>query len=212
MVDTIITLNEEYQVLDVNETELKSFVKTGKITLDDPHSFLCGEIKTVKKLSETVTEVQFREGATDYTIRYTWSQIIQKESCIGYILVIEDYSKQQQMIEKLKLQKDELIGVQKDLLMYSRTSNLYAAEKERSRLLVEVQNDLGHQLVELSGYISSMMGTISEAETGHEVPDLNQLRDALSKSIEMARSNLQNIRETVRIYRSSYNEGKRSRT
>lgn len=206
-VDTIITLNNDKKVLGVNNTPLKPIIKEGIVDFENPSSFFIGEVKSYKEISKKVKEVVIDSGEQHITVRYSYNEIIKQKKSLGFVLVIEDYTKHEDMLVELERKKEELVMIKQDLLRYSRTTKILSAEKERNRLLIEVQNDLGHQLAELSKYI---LNTKELAyDLSKEKISVEELSQNISQGIQMAKKNLTNIRKTVRQYRSSYEDGNR---
>lgn len=210
MMDTIIIINEKKQILFINETELRKKINVDSLVdfNDLSKLFNLNQVSTIH-LSPEVEQINGLFKGQVISCKASYKSIKNKGSHVGYVVVIEDCSDLEVMIEELRDRKKNLSELENELSRYSRTSQELRVEKERNRLLVEVQNELGHHLAELTKYIGNTIDYVNHDALDNE-ENCDYLVDNIVQGISMARANLLKIRETVKIYRSSY-DGKEMR-
>lgn len=204
MVDTIIIVNNKKEILFINETELKHTINAfNLVDLNNlNHLFMLDDAKTLR-ISPNVEQVSGFVHGQAVSYKMSYKSIKNKDKHVGYVIVVEDCSQLETMIEELRNKKRNLTELEKELSMYNQTSQVLRAEKERNRLLIEVQNELGHHLAELTKYIGNTMDYTENGRIDHQA-NCENLVESIVQAITMARKNLSQIRETVKTYRSSY--------
>lgn len=209
MMDTIMILDEKNVILYVNETQIKSYFSLEKklefnllsIYVNQPNC-------TSKLLDDNQIQLCFQNPEVEQKVLIASRKVIyRKNKIVGYVINISDCTHLEAMIQEKEKQKNDLDGLKLELTKYSQTSKFLLAENQRNRLLVEVQNELGHYMAELAKHISSILHLV---EDDRILPETKQPRvhESIELGISMAKSNLTKIRETVKKYRSSYDEKK----
>lgn len=210
MMDTIIIVNEKNHILFINDTELKPMIKEDDVVDFNRLGRLFRiENATTIHLSPTVEQINGSYDGLVVSCKVSYNSIINNKEHLGYVIVIEDCSSLEVMIDELKAKKKDLTKLEIELSGYNQTPQVLRAEKERHRLLIEVQNELGHHLAELTKYIGSTIDYASH-ESFDEEEQCEILVDSIVQGITMARKNLSQIRDTVKTYRSSYNGKERN--
>ena len=209
MVDTIIVLNTNREILYINDTKI-----SGLVVENEPVDFRqiekCFDLteRESKRLDNNIWQLKGKMKAeyleddtksSHLSIRLCLQPVVSREKAVGYILVAEDCTEMENMVSELKSKKAILTNTKKELLQYAKTGQYLAGEKERNRLLLEVQNELGHDLVILTKHIGNIL-----ANAGEEERDKAVLQKDITMGLELAGNNLKRIRETVREYRESY--------
>lgn len=210
MMDTIIIVNEKNQILFMNDTEFSHIINEFKTV--DFHNlstiFDLEDISTIH-LSPLVEQINGMYEGQVISCKTTYKRIENKGEHVGYVVVVEDCSDLENMIVDLRAKKQSLTELRSELSKYNQTSQALRAEKERNRLLIEVQNELGHHLAELTKYIGNTIDYTGRVSFEDD-EECEYLEDSITQGIAMARMNLSNIRATVKTYRSSY-DGKEKR-
>lgn len=101
------------------------------------------------------------------------------------------------MLSNLRHQTEELNTINESLKEHAAVVATIEAERERHRLMLEVQNYLGHRFAEMTKVIENIIGSTQTESTLDVVK-------AIEASTKLAKDNLKDIRKTVVDYRSSY--------
>jgi len=205
MMDTIIIVNKKKKILFINNTKLSHIIKKNvAIDFENIDILFNLENTSMIRISPEVEQINGYYNGELVSSKISYKSIEKKGKHVGFVIVIEDCSHLEVMIEELRAKKKNLTDLEKELSMYNRTSQALKAEKEQNRLLIEVQNELGHHLAELSKYIGNTID-FAEHEALESAENYEELIARIVQGISMARRNLSKIRETVKTYRSSYN-------
>jgi len=201
--ETFIVISHERQVLYTSKTEFSTNIEAnGRVDLRHLEDLIHLDRKSVIKLSSKLVQVNGYKGHDLVSCRLSFEKVISKKMVIGYVVLIEDCTHLEHTIVELKEKKTRLAKTEADLLALSKTAKVLGEETERNRLLIDVQNELGHHLATMTKYLARIVNQIEEEEP------VDQVLEALEEGISLAKANLSNIRQTVRIYRESF-DGKR---
>ncbi len=200
MIDTLIVLNLKKEILYINDTEISGLVDKNKVVdLRNLVNLLNLQNAQIVLLGNNVIKVNGINNGKTISCKMSLETIMKKNKLVGYVIVIEDGIYLEEMISELREKKKLLIQNKKELLNYSRTSKILSDEKERNKLLLDVQNELGHHFALLTKYIENTIDKIKNKDLCE-----HELKDDIITSIVLARNNLKKIRETVKEYRETY--------
>jgi len=206
MLDTVVVVDEKNTLLYVNESKCKTFFNFERSV--DFDSIMQSVVGTkCREIAFGVDQKQLNFHTKDgeqKALMIFRKVILRKNKTIGYIITINDCSHLEAMIVEKEIQKNDLDVLKYELTKYSQTSKNLLAEKQRNRLLIEVQNELGHYLVELAKHIKHVLELVEDEEIT-ALEKQPRVHDAIEIGIVIAKANLAKIRETVIKYRSSYN-------
>jgi len=174
-------LNKNYQPDQVLHEALFSF-------------FQVKERGNIKKAVKYQLELEEQK----YFIHCRRKEIIKDNKVVGQLVVIEDMTYLEEMLEDLARRTELLKEVEKRLLSHTEVVARMEEEAERNKLMLEVQNYLGHRFVEIAKVIENIIEATKE-ESDDQV--LKQIKAAIGNS----RKTLEIIRKTVIDYRTSYN-------
>jgi len=206
MLDTVVVIDEKNTLLYVNDSKCKTFFNFEQSVdfdsiIQSVNGSKCREIH----FGADQKQLNFYSINGEQKALMIFRKVILRDNkIIGYIITINDCSHLETMIVEKEIQKNDLDLLKYELTKYSQTSKNLLAEKQRNRLLIEVQNELGHYLVELAKHITQVLQLVEDEEiTASEKQP--RVHESIETGIMMAKANLTKIRETVIKYRSSYN-------
>lgn len=201
MLDTMIIISPDREILFVNQTKFSDYIiRDRKVDLRHLEDLFKIQNKQVVRMGEYTIQVNGRGDGALISLLVCLKPIEKDGQVLGYIIVTTDCTDLELMIVELKGSKEELKAKEKELLLYASTVKTLTGEKERHRLMQDVQNQLGHHLAELTAFLLNTKNKALSEEGDHI---LGQIETA----ILMARRSLAKIRETVVEYRETY-EGK----
>ncbi len=201
LLDTMIMISPDRDILFVNQTKFSDYiVRDQKVDLRHLEDLFKIQDKQVVRMGEYTIQVNGKIDGMLMSLLVCLKPIEKDGQVLGYIVVTTDCTDLELMIVELKGSKEELKAKEKELLLYASTVKTLTGEKERHRLMQDVQNQLGHHLAELTAFLLNTKNKALSEEGEHI---LGQIETA----ILMARRSLAKIRETVVEYRETY-EGK----
>jgi hypothetical protein len=207
MMDTVIVLDDKNTLLYSNDTAIKElFNFENTIDFNQMSSYLVNQPCHTRAVEEHQIRLDFRMNNEERKVLQVSKQSIRrKNKVIGSIININDCSHLESMIEDKERQKNDLDSLKLELTKYNQTSNYLLAENQRNRLMMDVQNELGHYMAELANHINATLHIIKdESMSPHQKQPL--VHENIEAGISMAKGNLSKIRETVKKYRSSYKD------
>ncbi len=201
MLDTMIIVSPDRDILFINDSQFADYIKKDtKVDFKHLEDLFMFQDISVVRLEERTIQLNGRLDNKLLSILVCLKPIQKGDQILGYIIVSTDCTHLEQMIVELNDTKEELKTKEKELLLYASTVKTLTSEKERQRLMQDVQNQLGHHLAELTTFLLNTKNKALIEERDHMISQIET-------AILMARRSLLKIRMTVVEYRETY-EGK----
>ncbi len=196
--ETVIVFDKERQVIYNNKTDFASRLTLESNDTAFSYRQLFSQFQIIAK-EELGHETRYtlKENNRTFHICCKQKTIEKGKQVLGYLLVLEDYSHLEEMLSNLRHQTEELNTINESLKEHAAVVATIEAERERHRLMLEVQNYLGHRFAEMTKVIENIIGSTQTESTLDVVK-------AIEASTKLAKDNLKDIRKTVVDYRSSY--------
>ena len=195
--ETVLLYDEHQRLIYVNQTNLSEKIDFFNFPCQNCYDQLIDYLWHEPVEQDPTADYINLKTEMDHELYFfrCYKNIIEKEGhTIGYLAVLEDVSDIERTLENLKNQKDQLDQLNARLTEHAKVVAKVEIEQERSRLLLEVQNELGHRLAELTKMIENILGCMDAPEA------LGQIKE----SCQLSKSTLQAIRRAVVDYRTSY--------
>lgn len=145
---------------------------------------------------ETVDFLEYRlyDNKKEYIV-YVYKHKLSENNGEGCVYRIVDRTSFYEDLKDLREKNEYLNSVNKELLDYSQEVERLDSEKERNRLLFDVQNILGHRISELIKMLESLENVDTKSP---------YYLDTIVSTIKNARECLATIRKTVNEFKESY--------
>lgn len=207
MMDTVLVLDQNNMLLYTNATSGMKYFQFGqKVEFNDMSTYIKGAFLSEKYLKDGQKQMIFESEDEELKVMNVSRKVLlRKNKIVGYMINISDFSHLDSMIREKEKQKNDLDHLRHELTKYGQISKHLVAEKQRNRLLVEVQNQLGHHMAELANHIITIIHLVND-ETITPEEKQPKVQTAIELGIQIAKGNLSRIRETVAKYKSSYSE------
>lgn len=198
--ETVLLFDAQGQIIYNNSTELAKQLNLNQLKCDNCYQHIFRDFRVIEsRESDLETRVELEQDGTRYFLRCRQKEIVKGEKVLGYLMVIEDLTHLETMLRTLTGSTEELESIHESLKEHAAIVATVEAERERNRLMLEVQNYLGHRFAELAKVIENIIGS---TDTGSD----EQIIYEIQSTIELAKENLSDIRSTVVDYRSSYDK------
>lgn len=206
MMDTVLILDEKNNILYINDTPILKYFSFGtSVDFNRFSTYINGSFLSEQYLRDGQKQIIFESDEEIMVMNVFRKVLLRQNRIVGFMINISDCSHLDFMIREKEKQKNDLDQLKVELTKYEKTSKNLLAEKQRNRLLVEVQNQLGHHMAELANHISTIIHIVDDESI---IPTVKQpiVQSDIETGIQIAKGNLARIRDTVVKYKSSYNE------
>lgn len=198
--ETVILFDSGGQVIYHNSTAFALELNLTTMLCDNCYNSLFDAFDIVKRQgAEADLKIELAKDGERYYLRCKQKEIFKGDKSLGYLLVIEDLSHLETMLKERRESTEALHRINESLKEHASVVATIEAERERNRLMLEVQSYMGHRFAELTKVIENIIGS-TENETDEQV--ILQIKE----TVELARETLGDIRKTVVDYRSSYDK------
>ena len=138
----------------------------------------------------------FLPGTENRTLYMTKTNLYTKNKLLGYLFIIEDTTLISGVLTELKNKNREHQEKNQSLQDYAKIAYKYEMEKEINLLTNEMNDRIGHQMVELS--LVCQKAYLEVEQNTKEAPD------AMVTTMQLAKKILTSVREAVSTYRNFY--------
>ncbi len=138
-------------------------------------------------------------GLEPKTFFVTKTQLFIKKRRMGYLFVIKETTEMTQLLLELKNKNLEHEKKNQALKDYARVAYKYETEKEINLLTNEMNDNIGHQMIELS--MVCQKACLEVEQNSKDAPE------AIQATVKLSQKVLNSVRKAVSAYRSLYKRG-----
>lgn len=194
--EVIIVTNDNGVIVQSNIDEEKFqqlFGITKKIDRLKPYKIFAHKlIKSVIKDELYEVKVMIKEEVRTFTIKI--HELRNTKKRLGFLLIIKEITEISNMLLELTNSNITLANINKELTDYSEVIYSYETEKGINDMMSEINEHLGHQIIELSLVTQK---ACNEVKLNSELSE-----QAIDDVMILAKKNLQEVRNTVTKYKS----------
>ena len=172
------------------------FIYEDKINIFNPTSiFKYKKIRSSKEKDDIIVEISDKEKRSFYI---TKTELQKGKKVIGFLFVIKETTVISGMLEELRINNKEYAEKNQSLKDYANIAFKFEMEKEINYLTNEMNDKIGHQMVEL---LMLAQKAYYEVESRNKTALITMQNTALH-----AQKILKSVREAVSTYRNFYKE------